>query len=312
LLFAAASSGTNKPEASGHTQKDFADVRAGKKAARAKGDLAGLDRLDLFSALDEGGNQANDAETEPPGFGKAIAAKHEEEACPIPPGAAENATNAGRNPTGSMPRTEAEAGESSGTESRFASKPETLVADDDVVACSFTPQPASLPLPQWRFVSLKEIGMHPALARLCKDCRIDFPPTVPYGYLTAKGILAMARFLPIQIVTSEENLLCFGGVRLWLAAANALPADSSIEALIYPCATEIQIAEALEIEHDLLYVWHRQSRAEREEQETRYQNSTSPNQLRIPCDGDQKLWEKIFRTSLRTLQNRKTIRRKNR
>jgi hypothetical protein len=166
------------------------------------------------------------------------------------------------------------------------------------------------PAPQLQLVRVGDIELHSALAGLYAQLRLKFPPAVQLGYLTAKGILKIARFLPIHVVGSEGKFQCFAGARLWLAALNTLPSETEIEVLVYSSASPLQISESVEIEQDILYVFHRQSSRERKVQELRYQNSSSPNDLRISFNGkEQQLWTDILKVSLRTIQNRMSSRR---
>lgn len=166
------------------------------------------------------------------------------------------------------------------------------------------------PAPQLQLVCVGDIELHPALAGVYAPLRLKFPPTVLQGYLTANGILKTARFLPVHVVGSDGKYQCFAGARLWLTALNTLTTDTEIEVLVYPSASPLQIAEALEIEQDILYVLHRQSSKERKVQELRYQYSTSPNDLRTPFTGKgQQIWTEILKVSLRTIQNRMGSRR---
>lgn len=166
------------------------------------------------------------------------------------------------------------------------------------------------PAPQLQLVRVGDIELHPALSGVYAQLRLKFPPAVQLDYLTFKGILKTARFLPIHVVRSEGKLQCFAGVRLGLAALNILPGDTEIEVLVYSSASPLQISEAVEIEQDILYVLHRQSSKERKAQELRYRNSTSPNNLRAPFNGqDQEIWKQILKVSLRTIQSRMSSRR---
>jgi hypothetical protein len=158
------------------------------------------------------------------------------------------------------------------------------------------------PAPQLQLVRVGDIELHPALTGVYAQLRLKFPPAVQLDYLTFKGILKTARFLPIHVVRSEEKFQCFAGTRLGLAALNTLQGDTEIEVLVYPSVSLLQISEALEIEQDILYVWHRQSSKERKAQELRYWNSTSPNDLRTPLTvKDQQIWKEILKVSLRTI-----------
>lgn len=169
---------------------------------------------------------------------------------------------------------------------------------------------SSDPRPQWRVARLSQIEIHPLLPQLCVQRGIRFPPEWPSEFLTPKGIRQTSRYLPIHVVESEGKLLCFAGVRLLFAAMNSLPHDSELDVLLHS-TTEAQIDEGIEIERNLLYVWHRQSVAERKALEMSYVDSASANGLRFAWNGeDQQTWQKILKISLKTLQNRLSYRRK--
>jgi hypothetical protein len=171
-------------------------------------------------------------------------------------------------------------------------------------------QESTDPLPQWRVMQLSQIEIHPLLPQLYVQRGIRFPPEWP-EFLTARGIRQTSRFLPVHVVVSERKLLCFAGVRLWLAAMNCLPHDSELEVLLYSTINEAQLCEGIEIEQDILYVWHRQSVRERQALEMSYVNSASANGLRLNFDGkEQQRWQKILKISLKTLQNRLASRRR--
>ncbi len=114
--------------------------------------------------------------------------------------------------------------------------------------------------PRWQSVLLGRIELDPRLSRIYAQKCLRFLPDPPPGFLTAKGIRMAARLLPIHGVAHEGKVLCFAGVRLWLAAVNTLPLDSKIEMLVHQSFLEERLAEIVEMEEDILYVWHRQSK----------------------------------------------------
>ena len=184
------------------------------------------------------------------------------------------------------------------------------VAEEEQAEMQIEPSLPGESTPRLQLVRVGDIELHPALSGLYAQLKLEFPPAVQRGYLTDKGILKIARFLPIHVVGSDGKCQCFAGARLWLVALNTLTTDTEIEVLMYPSASTLQIAEAVEIEQDILYVLHRQSNKERRSQELRYQHSTSPNDLRTPFTGkDQQRWKEIMKVSLRTIQSRMSSRR---
>ena len=172
-------------------------------------------------------------------------------------------------------------------------------------------QESSDPLPEWRVMRLSQIEIHPLLPQLYVQRGIRYPPEWQSEFLTAKGIRQTSRYLPIHVFVSERKLLCFAGVRLWLAAMNCLPHDSELEMLLYSTINEAQLCEGIEIEQEILYVWHRQAEKERRALEMSYVNSASANGLRLNFDGkEQQRWQKILKISIKTLQNRLGSRRR--
>jgi hypothetical protein len=165
--------------------------------------------------------------------------------------------------------------------------------------------------PEFRQVRIGLIDIHPLLRSFYSLRRTQFPPEVPLGYLTPKGIQTIARFSPIHLVICGARMQCFAGLRLWLAAQNSLELDAEIEALVYSRIEEDQVAEAIEMEQDILNVWCRQSEKERRALEINYVHSPSSNNLRETFDGtDQEKWQRILKISLKTLQNRLALNRR--
>lgn len=169
---------------------------------------------------------------------------------------------------------------------------EAVAGDTETAAVEF---PADSPVefnistqPHWPLIRLGDIEMHPLLPELYKKQGIEFPPLPPHNYLTPKGIRVLERFLPIQLVASSgRKFECFSGVRLWLAALNTLPLDALVNALVYSSIRESQLVEAVEIELDILYIWHRQTRNERRVQDLQYLQSkhSTGTGLRSLCAG---------------------------
>jgi hypothetical protein len=187
----------------------------------------------------------------------------------------------------------------------------TGAASDSVPSAAVQDGYVAAQVPERRLVRIGLIDFHPLLQRLYSQRGTQFPPEVTPGHLTLRGIQATARFLPIHLVTSGARMQCFAGMRLWLAAQNTLGPDAEIEALVYSHIDGDQVAEAMEMELDILCIWHRQSEKERLTLEMSYMTSSSPNGLRENFDGtEQEKWRKILKTSLKTLQNRLASRRR--
>jgi len=159
---------------------------------------------------------------------------------------------------------------------------------------------------QWRSISLDAIDLHPLLKPLYQSLGFVYPPEFPKGYLSPRGVLAMARHLPIHLVPYGKRWLCFAGVRLLEAARGVLPADSRIETLIHPAVDESGISEAIELEQDLLYIWHRQDPKQRDALDDRYlRRRMSVRSVNLVFNQPTlKSLEKLLKTSLRKVKDR--------
>jgi len=164
--------------------------------------------------------------------------------------------------------------------------------------------------PVFQYLPLDQIELDPRLSSVYSQRSLRFPPEPPPGFLTASGIRMAARLLPIHAVAHEGKVQCFAGVRLWLAARNALPRGSKIEVLVYQSFEQERLPSIVEMEQDILYIWYRQSAGMRKAVELDYLNPRASSELRSNFDGkDQETWKKILGISLKTLQNRLTSRR---
>ena len=168
---------------------------------------------------------------------------------------------------------------------------------------------ASEPRPEWRCVLLESIDLHPALVLLYKKQGIVFPPAPPSRYLTPHGILSVARYVPIQAVEQGERLLCFAGLRLYLSALRSLAQSASIGALVYAAITADEMAEAIEIDEQILSLWLRETKAQRKAHELRHHPGADPLGLTYH-DQDQRQSSELFKTCTRTLQYRAASNRK--
>ena len=159
--------------------------------------------------------------------------------------------------------------------------------------------------PSWRRVRLNQIELDPSVLKLYTARGIPFPPEWAPGYLTPEGFQKLARFLPIQVYEDENELLCFAGVRLLMAARNSLPPENEIAVLVYPELSTALILDALEVEQEILYVWHRQTEKDRKALDLRCLQRESLNGIRFNFIGkEQDKWMRILKISLKTLQNR--------
>jgi hypothetical protein len=164
-------------------------------------------------------------------------------------------------------------------------------------------------LPEWKLVQLDSIFIHPLLAGTYQQQGIQFPPAAPGRYLTGHGMLRIARYLPIQLVKDGTRLLCFGGLRLYLAVlANLAPTDS-IEAVVSASISDAEVVEAIYIEEQIFGFWFRQTRDQRKANEQRHFASDDPHDLTYH-DQDQQQLSELFKTCTRTIQTRVASRRK--
>lgn len=164
-------------------------------------------------------------------------------------------------------------------------------------------------LPEWKLVRLDSILIHPLLAAAYQQQGVEFPPATPSRYLTPHGMLRIARYLPIQLVQVGTRLLCFSGLRLYLAAlANLAPTDS-IEGVVSASISDAEVAEAIQIEEQILGFWFRETRGQRKANEQRHLAADDPHDLTYH-DQDQQQLSELFRTCKRTIQTRVASRRK--
>lgn len=171
---------------------------------------------------------------------------------------------------------------------------------------SFAGQPTPRPLPIWAMVRLENIDIHPSLPAKYCDEGLRFPPEWPDSFLTPKGIRTAAQYLPIHVIASEcGKYLCFGSVRLLYAARQLLPPTEKLAVVLHDATSADEVLEGYEMESDILFIWHRQEKGDRENLDTKYITSPSPNGLRESLNlKEKKRWSKILQLSPGTLHNR--------
>lgn len=163
--------------------------------------------------------------------------------------------------------------------------------------------------PEWKLVRLDSIDLHPSLPALYKRQNIVFPPEPPDRYLSPHGIQSAARYAPIHARVEGSRLLCFAGIRLYLAAQRALGLSARIGAFIYEAITDAEMAEAIDMSEQILPIWFRETRAQRKAHELRHLAGTDPRGL-THQDQDQQQLSELFKTCTRTVQHRVASRRK--
>lgn len=165
------------------------------------------------------------------------------------------------------------------------------------------------PLPEWRPVRLDAIDLHPSLQSLYQKKGFVFPPMPPSRYLAPHGILSCAAHVPIHLLIEGPRLLCFAGVRLYLAALSSFAPSAWVGALVYAAVTDDEMSEAIEINERIFPIWFRETRAQREANELRHLDGEGPHGLTYH-DQDQQQLSELFRTCTRTVQTRMALRRK--